>query len=322
MRELEKERLAKKDMELETRLETRLGSENPETKLRKVEDIRRLDIRNWRTRLEARDPQGAGHKVDTKLDTGINGARNEARDKAVTIGPRLTTSPSNLVRLRQTDNCNSHGRELNIQAVSEVKSWLDYKLPAEFAHLHQVQHCCNLRSLFPQGWPLSTPGEQCRTQVPTSAGSGDLLPKLGEESAPPLVQDQRAAPHRSWQCYTVLVIVETKPLWCSVMLTSFSLEVLATKPAIKFLEHSPTTASQSTAVALFQSPTSPLEAIRRWLCLPKQGFGSFSQGNRHLLAGLSCSCSMYIKASKNGTSDLSPNTRGAQVWRGTKHRPC
>ena len=71
MRELEKERLAKKDMELETRLETRLGSENPETKLRKVEDIRRLDIRNWRTRLEARDPQGAGHKVDTKLDTGI-----------------------------------------------------------------------------------------------------------------------------------------------------------------------------------------------------------------------------------------------------------
>ena len=56
MRELEKERLAKKDMELETRLETRLGSENPETKLRKVEDIRRLDIRNWRTRLEARDP--------------------------------------------------------------------------------------------------------------------------------------------------------------------------------------------------------------------------------------------------------------------------
>ena len=285
MRELEKERLAKKDMELETRLETRLGSENPETKLRKVEDIRRLDIRNWRTRLEARDPQGAGHKVDTKLDTGINGARNEARDKAVTIGPRLTTSPSNLVRLRQTDNCNSHGRELNIQAVSEVKSWLDYKLPAEFAHLHQVQHCCNLRSLFPQGWPLSTPGEQCRTQVPTSAGSGDLLPKLGEESAPPLVQDQRAAPHRSWQCYTVLVIVETKPLWCSVMLTSFSLEVLATKPATKFLEHSPTTASKPTAVALFQSPTSPLEAIRRWLCLPKQGFGSFSLGNRHLLTG-------------------------------------
>ena len=35
MRELEKERLAKKDMELETRLETRLGSENPETKLKK-----------------------------------------------------------------------------------------------------------------------------------------------------------------------------------------------------------------------------------------------------------------------------------------------
>jgi hypothetical protein len=32
-----------------------------------------------------------------------------------------------------------------------------------------------------------------------------------------------------------LVIVETKPLWCSVLLTSFPLEVLATKPATKFL---------------------------------------------------------------------------------------
>ena len=46
-------------------------------------------------------------------------------------------------------------------------------------------------------------GEQCRTQVPTSAGSGDLQPTLGEETAPSLVQDQCAALLCNWQCYKV-----------------------------------------------------------------------------------------------------------------------
>ena len=150
---------------------------------------------------------------------------------------------------------------------SESSGILDYKLSAEFAFQHQAQRFCD-HQLVPQGWTTSTPGEQCRTQVPTQAGSGDLFPKLGEETAPSLVQDQRAASRRSWQCYKVLVIVKTKPLWCSVLLTSFPFEVLATKPATKFLEHSPTTASKSTAVALFKSPTTTLEANRRWLCLP------------------------------------------------------
>ena len=36
-------------------------------------------------------------------------------------------------------------------------------------------------------------GEHRRTQAKTSAGSGDLQPPLGEETAPPLVQDQCAA---------------------------------------------------------------------------------------------------------------------------------
>ena len=55
-------------------------------------------------------------------------------------------------------------------------------------------------------------GEQRRTQATTSASSGDLQPPLGEETAPPLVQDQCAAFLCSWQCYTVLVNVETESL--------------------------------------------------------------------------------------------------------------
>ena len=80
----------------------------------------------------------------------------------------------------------------------------------------------------PQGWTRSTPGEQCRTQVPTSAGSGDLLPTLDEETAPPLVQDQRAAFLCLRQCYTVLVIVVTNYLIPEQTM-------LATKPTIKCL---------------------------------------------------------------------------------------
>ena len=50
------------------------------------------------------------------------------------------------------------------------------------------------------------------------------------------MQDQRAASRRAWQCYTVLVIVVTKPLWYSAGADDeFSFEVLATKPATKFL---------------------------------------------------------------------------------------
>ena len=94
---------------------------------------------------------------------------------------------------------------------------------------HQALALLRSGQLVPQGWTPPTPGEHCRTQVPTSAGSGDLLPKLGEETAPPLVQDQRAASRRSWQRYKVLVIVVNKPLWYSAGLDDeFFLEVLAT----------------------------------------------------------------------------------------------
>ena len=112
----------------------------------------------------------------------------------------------------------------------------DYKLLARLLPQHQALALLRSGQLAPQGWTPSTPGEQCRTQVPTLAGSGDLLPKLGEETAPPLVQDQRAASRRSWQCYKVLVIVVTKPLWYSAGLDDeFSFEALATKPTTKFL---------------------------------------------------------------------------------------
>ena len=191
--------------------------------------------------------------------------------------------------------------------------------------LFQHQALALLRSgqLVPQGWTPSTPGEQCRTQVPTSAGSGDLLPKLGEETAPPLVQDQRAASRRAWQCYTVLVIVVTKPLWYSAGLDDeFSLEVLATKPATKFLGAFVDSRYSNYSCWLFFSfqllwklstmvmPTT----TRLWQFLT----GESPLANWLVLAARS----LNLKASKNGTSDLSRNARGAQVWRVTKHRPC
>ena len=121
----------------------------------------------------------------------------------------------------------------NLSSRSESSSTLDYKLIAQLPHNIKLQHCGD-HQLVPQGWTTSTPGEQCRTQVPTSAGCGDLRPKLGEETAPSLVQDQRAASRRSWQCYKVLVIVETKPLWCSVFRTSFPLRFWRPSPPPSF----------------------------------------------------------------------------------------
>ena len=153
--------------------------------------------------------------------------------------------------------------------------------------------------------------------------SGDLLPKLGEETALPLVQDQRAASRRAWQCYTILVIVVTKPLWYSAGLDDeFSLEVLATKPATKFLGAFVDSRYSNYSCWLFFSfqllwklstmvmPTT----TRLWQFLT----GESPLANWLVLAARS----LNLKASKNGTSDLSRNARGAQVWRVTKHRPC
>ena len=101
-------------------------------------------------------------------------------------------------------------------------------------------------------------GEQCRTQVPISAGSGDLRPTLDEENAPPLVQEQRAASRRSWQRYKVLVIVETKPLWCSVFRTSFPVRFWRPSPPPSFSEHSSTFATTTTATgSSLQLPSLP-----------------------------------------------------------------
>ena len=99
---------------------------------------------------------------------------------------------------------------------------------------------------LPQDWTTSTPGEQCRTQVPVSAGSGDLRPTLDEEIAPPLVQDQCAVFHCNQQRYTVLVNVVTEFLvtWCT---TKF----LATLPTIKCLQHASTVCSNNYSSWLF-----------------------------------------------------------------------
>ena len=96
--------------------------------------------------------------------------------------------------------------------------------------LEEHQDLALLRSAqpVPQDWTTSTSGEQCRTQVPISAGSGDLRPTLDEENAPPLVQDQCAALHYIQQRYTVLVNVVTESL-------VFPQWFLATMPTIKCL---------------------------------------------------------------------------------------
>ena len=138
----------------------------------------------------------------------------------------------------------------NLSSRSGSSSTLDYKLIAQLPLNIKLQHCGD-HQLVPQGWTTPTPGEQCRTQVPTSAGCGDLRPKLGEETAPPLVQDQRAASRRSWQCYKVLVIVETKPLWCSMTPTSFPLRFWRPSPPPSFSEHSSTAATTTTATCSF-----------------------------------------------------------------------
>ena len=103
--------------------------------------------------------------------------------------------------------------------------------------LEEHQDLALLRSAqpVPQDWTTSTSGEQCRTQVPISAGSGDLRPTLDEENAPPLVQDQCAALHYIQQRYTVLVNVVTK-----FLVTWSTTKFLATLPTIKCLEHAST----------------------------------------------------------------------------------
>ena len=103
--------------------------------------------------------------------------------------------------------------------------------------LEEHQDLALLRSAqpVPQDWTTSTSGEQCRTQVPVSAGSGDLRPTLDEENAPPLVQDQCAALHYIQQRYTVLVNVVTK-----FLVTWSTTKFLATLPTIKCLEHAST----------------------------------------------------------------------------------
>ena len=118
-------------------------------------------------------------------------------------------------------------------------------------------------------------------------------PHLVRSSAPPLVQDQRAALLCNWQCYEVLVNVVTKSL---VSPQRF----LATMPTTFSQLRCPGSLDTSSGLLLNASlsrrPSSTTWKVAlqcsRWLCLPlyliQQGFGGFSLGNRHLLSGLSC----------------------------------
>ena len=73
-----------------------------------------------------------------------------------------------------------------------------------------------------------TPGELCRTQAPTTAGSGDLQPKFDEEACAPLWCKMSVLPSLTPAVLQVLVNVKPKPL-------VFSQRHLVTKPAIELL---------------------------------------------------------------------------------------
>ena len=121
-------------------------------------------------------------------------------------------------------------------------------------------------------------------------------PHLVRSSAPPLVQDQRAALLCNWQCYEVLVNVVTKSLVCPQ-------RFLATMPTTKCLFFPIALSRQpryqqwlAPQCLIVPAPSSTTWKVAlqcsRWLCLPlyliQQGFGGFSLGNHHLLSGLSC----------------------------------
>ena len=206
----------------------------------------------------------------------------------------------------------------NIEHLCNTESFV-----AIFSHWALETSLCSLRSVV--AWSF------CARWVYERAENGAGLEsrwtrdrtRSGHETAPPLVQDQRAASRRSWQRYKVLVIVETKPLWCSVFRTSFPLRFWRPSPPPSFSEHSSTVATTTTATgSSLQLPSLPWRLLtmvmptttRLWQFLT----GELPLANRLVLAAFS----LNLKASKNGTSDLSQNTRGAQVWRVTKHRPC
>ena len=73
-----------------------------------------------------------------------------------------------------------------------------------------------------------TPGELCRTQAPTTAGSGDLQPKFDEEACAPLWCKMSVLPFLTSAVLQVLVNVKPKPLVSPQ-------RHLVTKPAIELL---------------------------------------------------------------------------------------
>ena len=73
-----------------------------------------------------------------------------------------------------------------------------------------------------------TPGELCRTQAPTTAGSGDLQPKFDEEACAPLWCKMSVLPSLTPAVLQVLVNVKPESLVSPQ-------RHLVTKPAVELL---------------------------------------------------------------------------------------
>ena len=183
-------------------------------------------------------------------------------------------------------------------------------------HLHRVIVTTGLdniealdpRSVFPGGsrkflqfpiFPKVGPklGEQRRTQVSTSASSGDLQPPLGEELRAP--SGARPACCPPLQLAVLRSLGERRdqvPGEPPAVLGDHAYHQVPLFSQLRCPGSLDTSSGLLLNASLSRRPSSTTWKVAlqcsRWLCLPlyliQQGFGDFSLGNRHLLSGLSC----------------------------------
>ena len=182
--------------------------------------------------------------------------------------------------------------------------------------------------------PSRSLGEQCRTQVTTSASSGDLQPTLGEEPCAP--SGARSVCCLPLQLAALQSLGERRDQVPGV--PPVALGDLAHHQVSPHSQSAPAQRQHSTSRFVCSMVPSVVPAVvssilDALLLNAPYGYAyhckkykaddcSLENSSLANWLVLAASCGLHLKASKNGTSDLSPNSRSAQVWRGTKHRPC
>ena len=177
-------------------------------------------------------------------------------------------------------------------------------------------------------------GEQCRTQVTTSASSGDLQPTLGEEPCAP--SGARSVCCLPLQLAALQSLGERRDQVPGV--PPVALGDLAHHQVSPHSQSAPAQRQHSTSRFVCSMVPSVVPAVVSTILdalLLNAPYGyayhckkykaddcSLENSSLANWLVLAASCGLHLKASKNGTSDLSRNASGAQVWRVTKHRPC